>query len=97
MSVYIVAGKRPKPQPTGERRVSRGGAWRHAIKVSRCSARSSIPPEYRYNDYGFRVVLTVDPGALIAVDRIVAECWTEQGSDAPGRRAGTPLGDTEAD
>jgi len=57
MSVYIVAGKRPKPQPTGERRVSRGGAWRHAIKVSRCSARSSIPPDYRYNDHGFRVVL----------------------------------------
>ena len=45
----------------GERRASRGGAWRHAIKVSRCSARSSIPPDYRYNDYGFRVVLTVDP------------------------------------
>jgi len=51
----------PRGPPTGERRASRGGAWRHAIKVSRCSARSSIPPDYRYNDYGFRVVLTVDP------------------------------------
>ncbi len=46
----------PPGPPTGERRASRGGAWRHAIKVSRCSARSSIPPDYRYNDYGFRVV-----------------------------------------
>ncbi|MEO8458157.1 MAG: formylglycine-generating enzyme family protein [Chloroflexota bacterium] len=45
----------PQGPPTGERRSSRGGAWRHAIKVSRCSARSSIPPDYRYNDYGFRL------------------------------------------
>ena len=42
-----------------ERKASRGGAWRHAVKVSRCAARSSIPPEYRYNDYGFRVVMEV--------------------------------------
>ncbi len=49
----------PQGPPTGERRASRGGAWRHAVKVSRCSARSSIPPDYRYNDYGFRVALTV--------------------------------------
>jgi formylglycine-generating enzyme required for sulfatase activity len=40
-----------------ERKASRGGAWRHAVKVSRCAARSSIPPDYRYNDYGFRVVV----------------------------------------
>jgi len=39
----------------GTRRASRGGAWRHHIKVSRCAARSSIPPEFRYADYGFRV------------------------------------------
>jgi formylglycine-generating enzyme required for sulfatase activity len=37
------------------RRASRGGAWRHQLKVSTCAARSSIPPEYRYADYGFRV------------------------------------------
>jgi sulfatase modifying factor 1 len=54
---YAVSPKDDPPgPPTGERRASRGGAWRHAIKVSRCSARSSIPPDYRYNDYGFRVV-----------------------------------------
>ena len=39
----------------GRRRASRGGSWRHHIKVSRCSARSSIPPEFKYADYGFRV------------------------------------------
>jgi sulfatase modifying factor 1 len=37
------------------RKSSRGGSWRHHIKVARCSARSSIPPEFRYADYGFRV------------------------------------------
>jgi formylglycine-generating enzyme required for sulfatase activity len=48
----------PQGPVTGERRASRGGAWRHAVKVSRCAARSSIPPDYRYNDYGFRVAAT---------------------------------------
>jgi sulfatase modifying factor 1 len=37
------------------RRSSRGGSWRHFTKVSRCSARSSIPPDFQYADYGFRV------------------------------------------
>jgi formylglycine-generating enzyme required for sulfatase activity len=37
------------------RKSSRGGSWRHHIKVSRCSARSSIPPEFHYADYGFRL------------------------------------------
>lgn len=37
------------------RRASRGGAWRHHVKVSRCAARSSIPPDFQYTDYGFRV------------------------------------------
>lgn len=39
----------------GTRRPSRGGSWRHAIKVSTCSARSSLAPGLRYADYGFRV------------------------------------------
>jgi formylglycine-generating enzyme required for sulfatase activity len=46
----------PKGPPSGTRRASRGGAWRHQIKVSRCSARSGLDPTFRYNDYGFRVV-----------------------------------------
>jgi len=48
----------PEPNPrgpkTGERKVSRGGSWRHHIKMTRCAARSSIPPEFQYSDYGFR-------------------------------------------
>jgi formylglycine-generating enzyme len=39
-----------------ERRASRGGAWRHRVKVSRCAARSSLAPHFAYTDYGFRVV-----------------------------------------
>ena len=46
----------PQGPSSGIRRASRGGAWRHSVKISRCAARSSIPPEFRYNDYGFRVV-----------------------------------------
>ncbi len=45
----------PRGPATGSRRASRGGAWRHHIKISRCAARSSIPPDFRYADYGFRV------------------------------------------
>lgn len=46
----------PEQSPmTPPRRASRGGSWRHHIKVARCSARSSIPPEFQYADYGFRV------------------------------------------
>jgi sulfatase modifying factor 1 len=42
-------------QSAPARRASRGGSWRHFTKVSRCAARSSIPPQYQYADYGFRV------------------------------------------
>ncbi|MCS6804006.1 MAG: formylglycine-generating enzyme family protein [Acidobacteriota bacterium] len=47
--------KNPIGPPSGTRRASRGGSWRHHIKVSRSAARSSIPPHFRYNDYGFRI------------------------------------------
>ena len=40
------------------RRASRGGSWRHHIKVTRTAARSSIPPVFKYADYGFRLALT---------------------------------------
>lgn len=39
------------------RRASRGGSWRHEVRWSAPSARSSLPPDYRYSDYGFRVLL----------------------------------------
>jgi formylglycine-generating enzyme required for sulfatase activity len=45
----------PRGPETGVRRASRGGAWRHHIRIARCAARSSIPPDFRYADYGFRV------------------------------------------
>jgi formylglycine-generating enzyme len=50
----------PQGPTDGSRKASRGGSWRHHIKIARVAARSSIPPEYRYNDYGFRVVVN-DP------------------------------------
>ncbi|HVP51676.1 MAG TPA: SUMF1/EgtB/PvdO family nonheme iron enzyme, partial [Terriglobales bacterium] len=45
----------PQGPASGDRKSSRGGSWRHHIKISRCSARSSIPPQFQYADYGFRV------------------------------------------
>ncbi len=51
----ISPDRNPRGPETGKRRASRGGSWRHHIKMSRCAARSSIPPEFQYADYGFRV------------------------------------------
>ena len=39
------------------RRASRGGSWRHAVRWSGSRASSSLPPDFRYSDYGFRVLL----------------------------------------
>ena len=47
--------RNPRGPESGTRRVSRGGSWRHRVKVTRCAARSSLPPEFRYTDYGFRI------------------------------------------
>jgi formylglycine-generating enzyme len=53
---YGVSPERnPLGPQTGERRASRGGSWRHHVKVARCAARSSLPPMFKYADYGFRV------------------------------------------
>jgi len=51
--------RNPQGASSGPRRASRGGSWRHQIKFSRCAARSSLPPSFRYSDYGFRVALTI--------------------------------------
>jgi formylglycine-generating enzyme required for sulfatase activity len=53
--------RNPRGPAAGSRKASRGGSWRHKIKIARVAARSSIPPDYRYNDYGFRVVVAVNP------------------------------------
>jgi formylglycine-generating enzyme len=47
--------RNPRGPEGGQRKSSRGGSWRHHVKVARCSARSSIPPEFQYADYGFRL------------------------------------------
>jgi formylglycine-generating enzyme required for sulfatase activity len=47
-------GTRPGPEPP-TRRASRGGSWRHHVRWSPPAARSSLPPGFRYADYGFRV------------------------------------------
>ena len=53
---YAISPERnPRGPESGTRRASRGGSWRHHIKVARCAARSSIPPGFQYADYGFRV------------------------------------------
>jgi formylglycine-generating enzyme len=44
----------------GKRKASRGGSWRHHVKAARCCARSSIPPEFQYADYGFRVARSIE-------------------------------------
>ncbi len=58
---YAVSPNRnPQGPRNSSRRASRGGSWRHHIKVTRTAARSSIPPEFRYADYGFRVAASLD-------------------------------------
>jgi formylglycine-generating enzyme required for sulfatase activity len=61
---YAVAPERNPRGPElrlgiGQRKASRGGSWRHHVKVARCSARSSIPPDFHYADYGFRVACNI--------------------------------------
>ena len=55
---YAVSPDRNPPGPAaGQRRASRGGSWRHAVKVTRCAHRSAILPDRQLTDYGFRVAL----------------------------------------
>jgi iron(II)-dependent oxidoreductase len=53
---YAVSpAERPRGPASGTRRVSRGGAWRHADPWSAVAHRSSLPPHLRYSDYGVRL------------------------------------------
>lgn len=57
---YAISPERnPRGPETGDRRVSRGGSWRHHVKMTRCAARSSIPPDFKYADYGFRIACDI--------------------------------------
>jgi formylglycine-generating enzyme required for sulfatase activity len=57
---YAVSPERnPKGPAAGNRRVARGGSWRHAIRYSRCAGRSSLGSEKTFNDFGFRCALTL--------------------------------------
>ncbi|HEU4387314.1 MAG TPA: formylglycine-generating enzyme family protein [Blastocatellia bacterium] len=51
--------RNPQGPQSGTRRASRGGSWRHQIKITRVAARSSIPPNYAYSDYGFRCAMSL--------------------------------------
>jgi len=54
---YAVSPLRdPRGPEEGERRASRGGSWRHHVRWSSPAGRSSLPPSYRYADYGFRLL-----------------------------------------
>jgi formylglycine-generating enzyme required for sulfatase activity len=60
---YAVSPARnPGGPATGTRRVSRGGAWRHADPWSAVAHRSSLPPHLRYSDYGLRLARGPRPG-----------------------------------
>jgi formylglycine-generating enzyme len=53
---YRASPERNPPGPErGVRRASRGGAWRHAVTISRVTQRSRLDPVFRYTDYGFRL------------------------------------------
>jgi formylglycine-generating enzyme required for sulfatase activity len=57
---YAVSPARnPRGPAQGVRRVSRGGAWRHADPWSPVAHRSSLPPHLRYSDYGIRLARDV--------------------------------------
>lgn len=59
----------PTGPSEGRRRSSRGGAWRHRIKASSCTHRSSIPPHLHYDDYGFRIASGVAGTKLCPSDK----------------------------
>jgi formylglycine-generating enzyme len=63
----------PTGPADGTRRVSRGGAWRHQEPWSPVAHRSSLPPELRYSDYGFRVARGAPPVVTVT------------GAEGPGR------------
>jgi formylglycine-generating enzyme required for sulfatase activity len=56
---HISPYRNPKGPEYGNRRVARGGSWRHSIRFSRCAARSSLAPDKQFSDFGFRCAMTI--------------------------------------
>ncbi len=52
----------PRGPSSGSSRVSRGGSWNEITTSIRSARRGSLPPEYRFNQTGFRVVGAPDGG-----------------------------------
>jgi sulfatase modifying factor 1 len=55
----ISPARNPRGPAHGARRVSRGGAWRHADPWSAVAHRSSLPPHLGHSDYGVRLARDV--------------------------------------
>ena len=59
-SYYEISPERNPTGPRrGERRVARGGSWRHRIRFAQCAARSSLAPDKQFSDFGFRCAMTM--------------------------------------
>ena len=56
----ISPSRNPKGPGHGNRRVARGGSWRHRVRFARCAARSSLAPEKQFSDFGFRCAMTIE-------------------------------------
>ena len=63
----------PSGPPSGARRASRGGSWRHAVTISRTAARSKLDPSFRYTDYGFRSHAGASAEVAVAIARRVRD------------------------
>ena len=72
--------KNPQGPCFGQRRVSRGGSWRHQIKFSRCAARLS-PSEFQIR--GLRLSRGANAWAALARD-VTRD--SDQGASPPERR-----------
>jgi sulfatase modifying factor 1 len=60
-SYYSVSpDQNPAGPQQGERRVARGGSWRHAVRFARCAARSSLAPDKYFSDFGFRCAMSIE-------------------------------------
>ena len=51
----------PAGRPGIESRVLRGGSWHGDLVIARADCRSLSHPDYRYSNFGFRVVVVSSP------------------------------------